>query len=568
MSHLIEKQKPRVALYLRVSTDEQTKGYGLAGQREKLLAFILSQDYHLNENHIYCEEGYSGTLPVEDRPELKRLFTDAKNKEFDVVLVYRLDRFFRKARLLLESIDTLTAYGVGFRSITEAFDTTNSTGKFMITLLGAVAEMERDTIRERTMNGKTSAAKAGKWTTGVPPYGYRVNKTTRKLVIVDEEAKVVKSLYEMLVYERLPLREIERRINNSGTPSPKHTTIKTRNTLNYWHRRTIGRILTNETYTGQSFFRKYLRPFNNLTSLLDEDLKRPVGDWIVIPVPPIVSSDLFLKAKEQLTNNRESSRKNMKRSYLYAKILYCGYCSFKLFSGFQPPKKGGLGVGTKYYHGTTRKIDDIGTTKRCTPVCSQCAESRLEPIWDCLKSILEDPDKVIPALEQYSSRNSDTENTKKKITHAEKVLTSIDTKRKKLTKVFIDADMNEREYNYRLTEIKKETARVKEELEKLNQLIVSKEDEGARPQILGELFAQIKDRLKDATYADKQYIINLFIEKITLHTRSNHADIIFRFPSKNMEGVLKHRLHLTIKITSEKEIRKTILLKKPNVMFH
>ena len=129
------KSVKRAAIYLRVSTDEQTKGYGLPVQKGKLEAFVNSQDYKLDEKHIYTEEGFSGTLPIASRPELKRLFDDAKNKEFDVVLVYRLDRFFRKTRLLLEAIDILSSYGVGFRSTTEAFDTTNSTGKFMTTML-------------------------------------------------------------------------------------------------------------------------------------------------------------------------------------------------------------------------------------------------------------------------------------------------------------------------------------------------------------------------------------------------------------------------------------------------
>ena len=228
------KKKIRVALYIRVSTDEQTKGYGLTVQKEKLLAFVQSQDYFLDEKHIYSEEGFSGTLPVDSRPQLKQLFTDAQNKEFDVVLVYRLDRFFRKTRLLLEAIDILGSYNVGFRSTTEAFDTTNSTGKFMTTLLGAVAEMERDTIRERTSNGKLSAAKAGKWVTGIPPFGFKVDKKTRKLLLVPEEAKIVQKLFKWLIEERLSLNELERRMNQMKIPSPYCTKYNKKITNNYW----------------------------------------------------------------------------------------------------------------------------------------------------------------------------------------------------------------------------------------------------------------------------------------------------------------------------------------------
>ena len=140
--------KIRVAIYLRVSTDEQAKeGYGLVYQEEKLRAFVQSQNYQLSEESIYKDEGFSGSLPIAERPSLKKLFEDADKKKFDVVLVYRLDRFFRKTRLLLEAMERLSSHKVGFRSITESFDTTNITGRFMTTLLGAIAEMERDTIK-------------------------------------------------------------------------------------------------------------------------------------------------------------------------------------------------------------------------------------------------------------------------------------------------------------------------------------------------------------------------------------------------------------------------------------
>jgi site-specific DNA recombinase len=362
---MTENKQMNVAIYLRVSTDEQIKGYGLTVQEEKLKAFIKSQEYVLDEKHIYREEGFSGTLPIEARPQLKLLFEDAKNKKFDVVLVYRIDRFFRKTRLLLEAIEQLDKQKIGFRSISEAFDTTNSAGRFMTTLLGGVAEMERDTIRERTMSGKLSAARAGKWTTGVPPYGYKVNPETKKLLLVENEASVVKQFYEWIVYERLSLGKVAERANNLGINSPKHTTIKKRKTHNFWYKRTIGRLLTNEIYTGTTYFRKYKRPFNNLTSLVSSELQRPKEDWVKIIVPPVISVDLFEKAKQQLLKNREMSSRNTKRQYLYTKIIYCGACGFKMFSGFQPARKERGGVGTKYYHGTHRKKDAVGTTKRC-----------------------------------------------------------------------------------------------------------------------------------------------------------------------------------------------------------
>src|SRR3989338_1435629 len=141
-------RKQRVALYLRVSSEEQAKeGYGLAAQEERLRAFLKSQDYAFDETHLYKDEGYSGTLPIEERPALKKLFEAAVNREFDVVLVYRLDRFGRKILVILDAVQKLAEHDVNFRSITEPFDTSNAFGRYLLASLSALAELEREVIK-------------------------------------------------------------------------------------------------------------------------------------------------------------------------------------------------------------------------------------------------------------------------------------------------------------------------------------------------------------------------------------------------------------------------------------
>ena len=96
----MENKKLRAGLYIRVSKEEQLLGYGIDVQDERGRAFIQSQNYFLDKKHTYREEGYSGTLPISERPELKRLFEDAKAGELDIIIVPRLDRFFRKISLV------------------------------------------------------------------------------------------------------------------------------------------------------------------------------------------------------------------------------------------------------------------------------------------------------------------------------------------------------------------------------------------------------------------------------------------------------------------------------------
>ena len=214
-----DKKKLRAALYLRVSTDEQAKEghYGLEVQEERGRSFCESQEYLLEETHIY-QDDISGGLPVEKRPKLKELFESAQRKEFDVVVVYKTDRLARNLRILVNAIHDLEKIGIAFRSVTEPFDTSTSFGRANLNLFGTFAEFEKEMIRERTMNGKLKAAKAGKWVTGIPPYGYKVDKKTRKLVLIPKQAKVVQTIFKWLVDEKLPLREIERRMNQMKIP--------------------------------------------------------------------------------------------------------------------------------------------------------------------------------------------------------------------------------------------------------------------------------------------------------------------------------------------------------------
>ena len=174
---IIEKKK-RVAVYIRCSTEEQTKEnhYGLKVQEDRLRQFCASQDYELKEEHIFRDEGFSGTLDEDGRPGLRHMFECAENKEFDLVVVYRLDRLFRNQRKLLNALAKFVSFGVSFQSSTEAFDTDTPSGRLMLQILGSFAEHERETIRDRMMSGKIRAARENKWVTGVAPFGYRVDK--------------------------------------------------------------------------------------------------------------------------------------------------------------------------------------------------------------------------------------------------------------------------------------------------------------------------------------------------------------------------------------------------------
>jgi site-specific DNA recombinase len=126
-----------VAIYARVSTEDQAERATIKSQLDFLRRFVDLHEFPVAGE--YVDDGISGTVPLADRPEGQRLLIDAEAGRFGTVLVYRIDRFGRSLRSLLESHDALDACGVAIRSATEPFDSGSPIGAFLFQLLGSLA---------------------------------------------------------------------------------------------------------------------------------------------------------------------------------------------------------------------------------------------------------------------------------------------------------------------------------------------------------------------------------------------------------------------------------------------
>jgi DNA invertase Pin-like site-specific DNA recombinase len=147
---------PRVAIYARVSTTNH--GQDVTVQTRELQQFAEARGWRLIDS--YLDLGISGSK--DKRPELDRLMADAHRRKFDVVIVWKFDRFARSVSHLLRALETFNALGISFVSLSEQMDTTTPTGKMIFTVLGAVAELERSLIAERVRAGLRNARAKGK----------------------------------------------------------------------------------------------------------------------------------------------------------------------------------------------------------------------------------------------------------------------------------------------------------------------------------------------------------------------------------------------------------------------
>ena len=146
----------RVAIYARVSTTNH--GQDVSLQTRELRQFAEARGWQVAGE--YVDSGVSGAK--DSRPELNRLIADAHKRRFDVVAVWRFDRFARSVSHLLRALETFKALGIDFVSFSEQMDTSTPAGKMVFTVLGAVAELERSLIAERVRAGLRNARAKGK----------------------------------------------------------------------------------------------------------------------------------------------------------------------------------------------------------------------------------------------------------------------------------------------------------------------------------------------------------------------------------------------------------------------
>jgi len=360
----------KVAIYARVSTEEQAKeGTSLEHQCEQLKIYCQAQEWQVVGTYI--DGGCTGKNA--DRDGLKNLLSGAKLGLFQKVVVYKLDRLARKLRLLLELEENLKDYGVYLYSLKDQVDTSTAIGRTVFQVLGLVSEWERETIIERTKAGRISRYKAGCWAGGKSLYGYSYNPNTKKLIINEAEAAVVRRIFREYNAGK-SMVEIANMLNDERIPS-RCSTAKG------WRMSAIRDIIIHPAYKGTHYVNRHLHS----SELSDE---KPPGA-IEMRIPKIVTEDLWYGAQEHRRNNKHMQTLPS-GSRLLQGLVTCGICGYHFRSESTRNRK--------IYECRGRlKYNHIDGSPRCTaPVIN--AEWLEQEVWQRIEAILNDPNKLEPLL--------------------------------------------------------------------------------------------------------------------------------------------------------------------------
>ncbi len=442
----------KAALYARVSTDDQKKGFSIPTQVRACRDYAEQHDYTVVATF---EEDYSGAYL--DRPELEKLRRLVAEGALDVIVVYDLDRLTRKAghRYLLE--EEFQAAGVRVEYVLGGYQDT-AEGEFQKQIRAAVAEYEREKIKERCTRGKKALVEAGHVLIGnIPPFGYtyvhRDGSTRGHLLIDEEEAHIVRLIYQWYVYgdekgKRLGMLAIALRLSSMGivTKRAKQGQKKIKRDPTVWSSASVDHILDNEIYAGTWYY-------NRLRRVGNKYIQRDQSEWIPVPVPAIVDRALWEAAQRVKVENRRFARRNLKHDYLLRARLHCAVCGCQFRCYGETDKR------FRYYYCAGQRLDCSVDYKSLT--CSRSLRQDVidERVWAQVKDILLNPDLILDALRHRQvEADREAETLRTRLAAIEKRLEALDTQQAKLLRVYLqdDTPVTELMFGETLAAIKKE----------------------------------------------------------------------------------------------------------------
>ena len=239
--------KTKCYIYTRVSTSMQVDGYSLDAQKNKLRKYADFSDMIIANE--YSDEGKSGKS-VQGREEFQQMLADIQEEKDGVsfVLVFKLSRFGRNAADVLNSLQLMQDFGVNLICVEDGIDSSKDSGKLMISVLSAVAEIERDNIIAQTMAGRKEKAREGKWNGGFAPYGYKL--INGELFIEEEEAEVIRIIFNKFVNTTIGANGIAKWLNDQGIKK----NVRQNGTLSMFSASFVKSVLDNPVYYGKIAF--------------------------------------------------------------------------------------------------------------------------------------------------------------------------------------------------------------------------------------------------------------------------------------------------------------------------
>ena len=379
----------------------QVEGYSLEAQEERLRAEAKHRNVQVVG--VFKDEGKSGKN-VKGRPEFRRMLKliQEQTDSVDYVYVFKLSRFGRNVADTLNSLQLMQDYNVNLLCVEDGIDSAGPAGKLLIAVFGAVAESERENILAQTLAGRWQKARDGKWNGAQAPFGYTLKEGN--LVVVPEDAKTVKLIFEKYTNEGLGINSVARWLNENGYTKKVYKNA----TLSTFSAHYIKLVLDNPIYAGYIAYgrrknEKQAGSRNEYHVVRQEDYQIFKGQH-----EAIIDNDLWerTKVKRSLNNFVREKRFSKDHAHVLSGIVKCPLCGSSMYGVVNRKKKKGSDeyyTDMWYYKCKHRQQVSGHTCTFKTNVRQDVVDAQVEAV---LKLALKDATFELGVLSKIGSTNN------------------------------------------------------------------------------------------------------------------------------------------------------------------
>lgn len=410
-------KRQKIYIYTRVSTTIQTEGYSLEAQRQKIIDYAKYRGFHICGE--YQDAGFSGKN-IAGRAKFQEMLDhiEAKKDDIQYVLVFKLSRFGRNAADVLSSLQFMQDYGVNLICVEDNIDSSADSGKLMISVMSAMAEIERENILVQTMAGRKQKATCGGWNGGFAPYGYELKDG--QLTIVEDEAEVIRAAYDLYIGTNKGPTYIAKELNKMFVKKVKKQGETNRFTTHF-----VKRAIENPVYCGRIAYGRTVsekiegkrNEYHRITQKDESKIILANGAHA-----PIISEEVWELVRKRRENNAQVPEKIEKdHYYILAGLLRCPYCGARMYGkrNGHPLRKDGTPYAPSYSYICRTHFTEAAVV--CPKPTSYSETVLLKTIRDIMISLVCD-DGFQDLLDRSMQENYDADKIKESIENAQKEL--------------------------------------------------------------------------------------------------------------------------------------------------
>ena len=515
----MKEEKIKVYTYTRVSTAMQIDGYSLDAQKARMKAYADFNDYQIVGE--YEDAGKSGKS-IEGRASFCRMMDDIKAGKDGIsyVLVFKLSRFGRNAADVLSTLQVMQDFGVNLICVEDGIDSSKDAGKLMISVLSAVAEIERENIRVQTMEGRIQKAREGRWNGGFAPYGYRL--VDGRLEINEDEAPAIRTIFDQYVNTNIGTTGLAKYLENHGIHK-----IQRQNGKNpLFASSTIQKILKNPVYCGKIAFGRRrtekVKGTRNEYKLVEQESYLLVDGLHEGLVSEEVWQAAQVKMKATAQKYELVSRRKTDRVHLLSSIVKCPVCGAGMY-GNKSIKKRPDGTKYKdfYYYGCKHRGMQRGY--KCT-YSKQIQEEVLDgAVAEVISKLVSNP-KFAAMMQEKINMKVDTTAIEQEIAAYEKQLRQHYSTKSRLMEEIDSLDPDDRHFIARKSDLDDRLYKMYDKIEEVENGLMdarAKKQAIEADKITGDNIYKILicfDKLyATMTEAERRRLVEILIDEVQIY---------------------------------------------------